>query len=86
MPYRFGKSFDVSYSLSDGQWHEVEGGRLWTLSFESEGAISLNFIFENMCIPEGASLYIVNQDKTVVYGPVTSEVVVPSGHVSSVGC
>lgn len=47
------------------------------MTFESEGAISLNYIFENMYLPEGASLFIVNHDKTVVYGPVTSEVLVP---------
>lgn len=77
VPYRFGKGFDVSYSLSDGFWQNVEGGRLWSLTFESEGAISLNYIFENMYLPEGASLFIVNHDKTVVYGPVTSEMLVP---------
>lgn len=77
VPYRFGKGFDVSYTLSDGLWQDVEGGRLWTLTFESKGAISLNYIFENMHLPEGANLFIMNQDKTVVYGPVTSEVCVP---------
>jgi hypothetical protein len=79
VPYRFGKGFDVSYTLSDGLWQVVDGGKLWTLTFESEGAISLNYIFENMHLPEGASLFIMNQDKTVVYGPVTSEVSVPRG-------
>ena len=43
VPYRFGKGFDVSYSFDDGQWENVEGGRLWTISFKSDGAISLNF-------------------------------------------
>lgn len=28
--FRFGKGFDVSYSLADGQWEDVDGGRLWT--------------------------------------------------------
>jgi hypothetical protein len=77
VPYRFGKGFDVSYTLSDGLWKDVEGGRLWTMAFESEGALSLNYIFENLYLPEGASLFIVNQDKTVVYGPVTSEILIP---------
>ena len=77
-PYRFGKGFDVSYTLSDGIWQDVDGGRLWTLTFESKGAVSLNYIFENMYLPKGANLFIVNHDKTVVYGPVTSEVCVPS--------
>lgn len=77
VPYRFGKGFDVFYTLSDGLWQDVDSGRVWTMSFESEGAISLNYIFENMYLPEGASLFIVNHNKTVVYGPVTSEVLVP---------
>ena len=72
VPYRFGKGFDVSYSFDDGQWEDVEGGRLWSISFKSEGAVSLNYVFENFYLPEGDSLYIENQDKTVLYGPVTS--------------
>ncbi len=75
VPYRFGKGFDVSYSFDDGLWEDVEGGRLWSISFKSEGAVSLNYIFENFYLPEGDSLYIENQDKTVLYGPVTSEAV-----------
>lgn len=73
VPYRFGKGFDVNYSFDDGQWEAVEGGRLWTISFKSEKALSLNYIFENFYLPEGASLYIENQDETVLYGPVTSD-------------
>ena len=70
VPYRFGKGFDVSYSFDDGQWENVEGGRHWTISFKSDGAISLNFIIDNFYLPEGAKLYIENQDETVLYGPV----------------
>lgn len=77
VPYRFGKGFDVSYTLSDGLWHDVDEGRVWTMTFESEGALSLNYIFENMYLPDGACLFIMNQDKTIVYGPVTSEVLAP---------
>lgn len=76
VPYRFGKGFDVSYKLSDGLWHNVDEGRVWTMTFKSDGALSLNYIFENMYLPDGACLFIVNQDETVVYGPVTSEVLV----------
>ena len=73
VPYRFGKGFDVSFSFSDGKWEDVEGGRLWTLSFKSAEAISLNYVFEDFYLPEGACLYIENQDETVLYGPVTSD-------------
>lgn len=74
-PYRFGKGFDVAYSFSDGKWEDVEGGRLWTISFKSEKALSLNYVFKDFYLPEGASLYIENQDETVLYGPVTSDAI-----------
>lgn len=75
VPYRFGKRFDVLYTLEDGQWEDVENGSIWCISFKSEGALSLNYVFENFYLPEGASLYIANQDETVLYGPVTSEAI-----------
>lgn len=76
VPYRFGKGFDVSYTLSDGEWEYVEDGRLWSLSFESKGALSLNYIFDDFYLPDGASLYVENEDKTVLYGPVTSDIII----------
>lgn len=78
--FRFGKGFDVSYSLADGQWENVENGRLWTMSFFSEGALSLNFVFNDFHLPEGAELYIENKDKTVLYGPVTTEALTENGY------
>lgn len=78
--FRFGKGFDVSYTLADGQWEDVGGGRLWTMTFISEGALSLNFVFNDFRLPEGAELYIENEDKTVLYGPVTSEATTENGY------
>lgn len=72
-PFCFGKGFDVSYTLSDGQWEKVEGGRLWTMSVQSEGAYSLNFVFESFYLPEGADMYIENGEGSVVYGPVKAK-------------
>ena len=77
--FRFGKGFDVSYSLADGQWEDVDGGRLWTMTFLSEGALSLNFVFNDLYLPEGAELYIENQDKTVLFGPVTGDALTENG-------
>lgn len=78
--FRFGKGFDVSYTLADGQWEDVGGGRLWAMTFISEGALSLNFVFNDFRLPEGAELYIENEDKTVLYGPVTSEATTENGY------
>ena len=76
---RFGKGFDVSYTLDDGLWEETEGGRLWTMNFVSKGALSLNFVLNDLYLPKGAELYVSSQDGTVVFGPVTSEVVPGNG-------
>ncbi len=70
LPYRFGYGFDVSYTLADGNWTNVEGGRLWTLSFQSDGAVSLNFIFDHLYLPIGAEIYVCNGQETTLYGPV----------------
>ena len=70
LPYRFGYGFDVSYTLADGNWTNVDGGRLWSLSFQSDGAVSLNFIFDHLYLPVGAEIYICNEQETTLYGPV----------------
>ena len=46
--YRFGKGVDISCTLDDGQWHTVDGGRLWTITFESQDARSLSFVFDEL--------------------------------------
>jgi len=73
IPFRFGKGFDTNITLSDGNWTEVENGRLWSMAFESDGAYSINFVFNDFYLPEGGELYITNKDETMLYGPVTSK-------------
>lgn len=72
VPYRFGKDFEVNNTLNDGIWSYTGDGRIWSMSFSSQGAYSLNFIFENFNLPPGAELYLSNEDETMLYGPVTS--------------
>lgn len=73
VPFRFGKGFDTNLSLKDGEWTEVENGRLWSMGFHSKDAYSINFVFNNFYLSDSASLYIVNADGTMLYGPVTSK-------------
>lgn len=72
VPYRFGKDFEVNNTLNDGIWSYTGDGRIWSMSFSSQGAYSLNFIFENFNLPPGAELYLSNEDETMLYGPITS--------------
>lgn len=72
VPYRFGKAFDVDYALADGNWTKVDSGNVWLMKVTSPGASSINFIFNELLLPEGAELYIYSTDGSMVYGPVTS--------------
>lgn len=45
IPFRFGKGFDTNITLNDGDWINIEGGRLWSMEFQSLGAYSINFVF-----------------------------------------
>lgn len=78
--FRFGKPFDVFYTLADGQWEDVDGGRMWSMTFKSPNALSLNFVFNDFRIPEGAELYVVNKDESVLFGPVTKESTTENGN------
>jgi len=72
IPFRFGKGFDANITLNDGEWTNVEGGRLWSMEFQSKGAYSINFVFNHFYLPDSAELYISNVSGTMLYGPVTS--------------
>lgn len=80
VPYRFGYGFETSYTLDNGEWEDEDEGRLWSLRFKSNEAVSLNFVFEEFSLPDGAYLNIVNSDETIVYGPVTSENIPKDGY------
>lgn len=70
--FHWGESIEISYSLSDGVWQNVSDGRLWILTIESSDASSMSFVFNKLYLSEGAFLYIINEDETVLYGPVTN--------------
>lgn len=71
-PFAVGKVIDVSYSLADGIWTDVKGGRIWRLSFSSEDAKFISFYFNHIILPDGAWLYTTNQKEDVLFGPVVS--------------
>jgi lysyl endopeptidase len=72
-PFRFGKSFDVNLGLKDGKWVQTDSMNFWNLKISSPKAYSLNFIFSELYLPEGAELHVFNEDGSMVYGPVTGK-------------
>lgn len=67
------KRFHVSYNLSDGVWSDIEGGRIWSVSFESQEAAFMSFILSDLKLPAGAAVCISNQNKDYLVGPITSD-------------
>lgn len=61
IPFRFGKGFDTNLSLKDGKWTNTSSGRIWSLKVTSRGAYSINFIFDELHLSEGAELSIYNE-------------------------
>ncbi len=74
LPYRFGAPFDVNYSLENsGTWENLDdGGRLWRLNIYSAGAYSINLIYSEYKLPEGAQLFVYNREHDMVIGAFTS--------------
>jgi hypothetical protein len=69
-PLRFAKSFDVNYSLNNsGLWERLDNGdKVWRLGIISPGAFSINLIFSEFKIPEGAKVFILNKKKNHYIG------------------
>ena len=72
-PYRFGYEHQVSLGFNDGEWSQLKNGdKIWLLNVKSQGAKTLNFLFDEFYIPEGAKLYFYNDEGTDLLGAYTS--------------
>lgn len=64
---------DVTQENS-GYWQILaDGSALWRVRLTSEDAIAVALSYSDFSIPEGASLYIYNEDRSHVTGPYTAE-------------
>ncbi|OIN58573.1 hypothetical protein BLX24_13440 [Arsenicibacter rosenii] len=73
VPFRFGTKRDADVTITtEGQRSESGGNRLYSYQIYSEGAYSLNLLFDRFHLIDGASLYIYNPGQTMVIGPITS--------------
>ncbi len=73
-PYMFGYEHAVNYDLNNsGVWETLANGdRIWRIRIASPGALSLNFVFSDFRLPEGAHIHIYNADKSMVLGAYTA--------------
>lgn len=73
-PTRFGFSHDVDISLTNsGSWITTsDGGHLWTVNIISPDALSLNILYDQFWLPDGAKLFIYASDLSQHIGAFTS--------------
>lgn len=57
-----------------GSWQKLPNGdNLWMVKLKSEGAYSLNVVFDKFLLPQGAELFIYSADKEFKIGAFTHE-------------
>jgi lysyl endopeptidase len=68
--YRFGYNHFVNFNLNNsGVWRTLENGdKVWRIGFSCPNAITINLAFQYLSIPDGAKLFIYNDDRSVVLG------------------
>jgi len=74
LPFRFGAPYDVNYSLQNsGEWEKLsDGSAIWRLRIVSEGAYSINLIYDNFYLPPGGELFVYSEDREMVTGAFTN--------------
>ncbi len=80
-PFEFAHAFNVDISPeNEGLWvNNIRGYNVWQVKIHSEGAFSLNLIFEQFDLPQGARLFLFNQSEGHYLGAFTSQNNKPSG-------
>ena len=74
-PFRYGYKFDVNLSLhNSGEWLDLDNGdRIWKLSIYSKDAYAICLEYDQFYLPDGASLFIYNENNSMVLGAYTKD-------------
>lgn len=75
LPPRFGVAQESNFNINNsGVWEILPNneGRIWRLSIKCPKAKSINLLYDSFWLPEGATLYIYNKDKTANTGGFTA--------------
>lgn len=79
---RFAAPIAVDYSLEqNGTWTTLDNGdRVWKIELYSKDALGLFVYYEDFFLPQGAKLFMYNQDGSTVKGAYTQRNNSESGH------
>ncbi|NQY08548.1 MAG: trypsin-like peptidase domain-containing protein [Flavobacteriales bacterium] len=74
-PMVFGEIIETEINLfNSGNWETLKNGdRIWRTGIQSDGAYSINLVFDDFFIPDGGQFFIYNKDKTAYLGSFTSK-------------
>ncbi|HFB99606.1 MAG TPA: hypothetical protein ENJ53_02265 [Phaeodactylibacter sp.] len=72
---RFAAPVPVNYTLQNsGEWTDLEdGGRVWKLKLKAKDALGIFILYKNFYLPNGARLFVYNQNKTQILGAYTNQ-------------
>ncbi|MEI6817487.1 MAG: T9SS type A sorting domain-containing protein [Bacteroidota bacterium] len=75
IPYRFGYNHFQNLNPSNsGAWTTLANGdKLWQMGIHCPDALTVNIAFDQFLIPDGAKLFIYNQDHSHVIGAFTAK-------------
>lgn len=73
-PWRFGYEHQVNLGLTNGgHWMTLPNGdRIWRVIFRSADALSMNVLFNQFNLPQGATMYIYDENRTQFEGAYTA--------------
>lgn len=71
----FGRVIERSlHSNSDGLWTTLsDGSKIWRLALSTEGAMGMAVYFNHFELPQGAEMYVYDQEMNWIDGPYTAE-------------
>ncbi len=72
-PDRFARAFDVNYDYTNyGVWDTLDNGmKIWRLGIHSEGAYSINIIFNEYEVLKGVRVFIYDNEQKYIIGALT---------------
>ena len=72
---RFAHTFFTNLSPENSGivFNTEDGSRIWKVGIRSNGAFTLNVLFSEYDLPDGATVFLYNPDRSVVLGPFTRE-------------
>ena len=72
-PLKYGEVVPVNFLLANGNFTQTTEGKVWTLSIKVLGSKNIALTFDSVTLDSSAELYLYNESKTILMGPVKAE-------------